>query len=30
MFNFIELLDFIPMSGCLGRGPKCTALPGGL
>ena len=28
MFNFIDIYIFIPVSGCVGRGPQCTALPG--
>jgi len=28
MFNFIYHYIFIPVSGCVGGGPQCTALPG--
>jgi hypothetical protein len=26
MFNFIDIYSFIPVSGCVGRGHRCTGL----
>jgi hypothetical protein len=27
MLNFIDNYSFIPMNGCVGMAPQCTALP---
>ena len=28
MFNFIDIYSFIPVSGCVGRGPSALLWPG--
>ena len=28
MFNFIDIYSFIPVGGCVGKGPHCTTLTG--